>query len=110
MVRGDKLPDRPAQKVDLALLKAVGRARRWFDDLTSGPMRSLAAIAARAGMSVRYVGRLIQLAFLAPPIVEAIADGRQPAELTAEMLTRRTALPPDWRAQQRVLGIWPLAR
>jgi hypothetical protein len=78
-------------KVDIALLKALGRARRWFDQLASGRATSLAAIAAQEGISVRYAGRLIRLAFLTPPIVEMVAQGRQPAELTAEMLTRRTA-------------------
>jgi hypothetical protein len=53
-------------KVDLALLKAVGRARRWFDQLASGRATSLAAIASQEGISVRYVGRLLRLAFLAP--------------------------------------------
>jgi hypothetical protein len=94
-------PQRP--KVDLALLKAVGRARRWFDQLASGRATSLAAIGSQEGISVRYVGRLIRLAFLAPPLVEMIAQGRQPAELTAEMLTRRTVLPLEWAAQKRVL-------
>jgi site-specific DNA recombinase len=66
---------------------------------------SLAAIASQEGISVRYVGRLIRLAFLAPPIVEMIAQGHQPAELTAEMLTRRTVLPLEWAAQKRVLSL-----
>jgi hypothetical protein len=92
-------------KVDLALLKAVGRARRWFDQLASGRAASLAAIASQDGISVRYVRRLIRLAFLAPLIVELIAQGRQPAELTAQMLTRRTVLPLEWKAQKRRLAI-----
>ena len=54
---------------------------------------------------MRYVGRLIRLAFLAPPLVEMIAQGRQPAELTAEMLTRRMVLPLEWEAQKRVLSL-----
>ena len=92
-------------KVDLALLKASGRARQWFDQLVTGRASSLAAIAAQEGMSVRYVGRLVRLAFLAPSIVELIAQGRQPAELTAEMLTRRIVLPPEWEAQKRLLPV-----
>jgi len=50
-------PARPT--VNLALLKAVGRARRWFDLLASGRAASLAAIAAQERISVRYLGRLI---------------------------------------------------
>jgi len=98
------IPGAPIQrpKVDLALLKAVGRARGWFDQLSSGRATSLAAIASQEGISVRYVGRLIRLAFLATPIVEMIAQGRQPAELTGEMLTRRMVLPPEWEAQKRL--------
>ena len=95
----------PRPKVDLALLKAVGRARRWFDQLASGRATSLAAIAAQEGISVRYVGRLIRFAFLAPPIVEMIAQGRQRTELSAEMLSRRMVLPPEWEAQKRLLTI-----
>ena len=54
---------------------------------------------------MRYVGRLIRLAFLAPPLVEMIAQGRQPAELTAEMLSRRITLPPEWEAQKQLLAL-----
>ena len=36
---GDSNPNR----VDLPLLKAVARARRWADDLVSGKVRSVAA-------------------------------------------------------------------
>ena len=70
--------NRSAAIVDLSLLKAVARAHRWFDEISAGKARSLAAIAAREGLAVRYVGRLIRLAFLAPEIVESIVEGRQP--------------------------------
>jgi len=96
--------DAQMPKVDLVLLTAVGRARRWFDLLTTGRASSLAAIAAQERISVRYVGRLIRLALLAPSIVELIARGRQPVELTAEMLTRREVLPPEWEMQKQLLA------
>jgi DNA invertase Pin-like site-specific DNA recombinase len=91
-------------QVDRALLKALGRARRWFAQLTTGEATSVTAIAAAEGIGVRYVARLIPLAFLAPPIVESIAEGSQPAELTTEMLTRRSVLAREWEVQQEVLG------
>jgi hypothetical protein len=90
--------------VDATLLKALGRARRWFDQLVSGEATSLTAIAQREGLGVRYVGRLMPLAFLAPSIVESIAQGRQPVKLTTEMLTRRTVLRPEWEVQRRALA------
>ena len=97
--------NRSAAIVDLALLKAVARAHRWFDQISSGQASSLAAIAAREGLSVRYVGRLIRLAFLAPDIVESIVEGRQPPTLTAEALTRRIELPLSWCAQRSALNV-----
>ncbi len=103
MIVGDH--NRSAAIVDLPLLKAVARAHRWFDEISTGKARSLAAIAAREGLAVRYVGRLIRLAFLAPDIVESIVEGRQPTTLTAEALTRRIELPLSWCAQRAVLNL-----
>lgn len=97
--------NRSATVVDLPLLKALVRAHRWFDELSTGKARSLAAIAAREGLAVRYVGRLIRLAFLAPEIVESIVEGRQPATLTTETLTRRIELPLSWDSQRIALNV-----
>ena len=97
--------NRSAAIVDMSLLKAVARAHRWFDEISTGRARSLAAIAAREGLAVRYVGRLIRLAFLAPDIVESIVEGRQPTTLTAEALTRRIELPLSWCAQRTALNV-----
>jgi len=79
---------------DPALLNAVACAHRWCDDLVCGRAASLGEIAARAGVSTRYVRHLLRLAFLAPAIVEAVVEGRQLAELTAEPLIKRVVLPP----------------
>jgi site-specific DNA recombinase len=45
--------NRSAATVDLPLLKAVARAHRWFDELSTGKARSLAEIAAREGLAAR---------------------------------------------------------
>jgi site-specific DNA recombinase len=97
--------NRSAATVDLPLLKAVARAHRWFDEISTGKAKSLAEIAACEGLGVRYVGRLIRLAFLAPDIVESIVEGRQPAGLTAEALTRHIEMPLEWRSQKTALNL-----
>jgi hypothetical protein len=93
----------PPRKVDSALLKAVARARVWFDELASGRVRSLADIARNENIGKRYVERLSRLAFVPPAIVEAICQGQQPAELNAETLLNRIDLPLEWPTQPNVL-------
>ena len=50
---------------------------------------------------------MIPFAFLAPDIVEAILDGRQPVELTAARLRRVRDLPISWVEQRCLLGFTP---
>jgi hypothetical protein len=95
----------PAPRADSALLKAVARARQWSEDLLAGRAQSVAEIAERERVDSRYVRRLLRLAFLAPDIVEAIATGYQPPELTAEALAERIDLPLLWTAQEEAVGI-----
>jgi site-specific DNA recombinase len=95
----------PASRADPALLKAVARAHQWSDDLVSGRARSIAEIAGRERVGARYIRRMLQLAFLAPKIIEAIAAGSQPPDLTAEALAERIDLPLLWTAQEQAVGI-----
>jgi site-specific DNA recombinase len=96
----------PVPREDLALLKAMARAHQWFEALVSGRARSVEEIADCEQGGARYVRRLTRLAFLAPKIVEMIAAGRQPPELTAEALAERIDLPPLWTAQEEAVGLW----
>jgi hypothetical protein len=93
-----------AHRPDPALIKAIVRAHRWFEDLVNGRAGSFRDIAKAEGVTHRYVGHLLPLAFLAPDIVAAILAGRQPVDLTAEMLTKRTDLPLGWAEQKMLLG------
>src|ERR1035441_3139174 len=97
--------NRRPRTADLALMKAMARGRLWSDDLLAGRVESVAVIAKREGVLPNYVRRLIRLAFLAPTIIEAIATGHQPPELTAKALTKRIELPLIWSEQERAVGI-----
>jgi site-specific DNA recombinase len=88
-----------AARADLALLKAVARARQWSEDLLTGRAQSVSEVVGREQVSARYVRRLLRLAFLAPQIVDAIAAGHQPSELTAEALAERIELALLWTEQ-----------
>src|SRR5216683_771129 len=84
------------RNADPVLLKEIRRAHRCFEALVSGQVRSVAELATVEGISDRYVSSLLPLALLAPDIVEAVAAGRQPPELTAHRLIRSVDLPTAW--------------
>src|SRR6202043_3292491 len=93
---------------DPVLLKEIRRAHRCFEALVSGQVGSVAELATLEELSDRYVSSVLPLAFLAPDIVEAIAAGRQPSDLTAHRLIRAVDLPIAWSAQKQLLGLVPL--
>jgi len=91
-------------RVDPALVKAIARARQWFEQVASGKAQSIAEIARAEGIGRRYVANLIPLAFLSPDIVASLLSGTQPVELTTQELTKRVDLPLDWSEQRAQLG------
>ena len=80
------------------MVKAIARAFRWRDMLESGEYATIAEIAAAEKINESYVGRVLRLTLLAPDIVEAILDGRQPAEMTLAVLMRPFAV--VWTVQR----------
>jgi len=47
---------------------------------------------------------LVRLSYLAPDISQAILDGSQPRDLTADKLLAHSRLPLAWRDQRTALG------
>lgn len=90
--------------VDPVLLREVARAHRCFHALLTGQVAAMSELSALEGVDERYVRRILPLAFLSPAIVEAIAKGTHPVELTAKRLIRRIELPLEWESQERDLG------
>jgi len=77
----------PKPRRDEISVKALVRAHRWRHRIESGRARSITDLAEQEGVTDAYVCRLLPLTCLAPDIVEAILDGRQPKGLRlAEVL------------------------
>jgi hypothetical protein len=85
------------------LLTAIARARSWMNDLTEGRVNSFEEIARSENKVERHIRRLTPLAFVSPRIVEAIANGSAPADLTVTSLT--SALPRSWAKQEKRYGV-----
>lgn len=89
-------------KMKPTLLKALARAHSWYEMVLEGKAFDQRALARRAGMTERYVGKVLECAFLAPDIVESILEGRQPDDLTFAKLTNK--IPLSWAEQRRQFG------
>ena len=77
----------PKPRRDETLVKALVRAHRWRRKIESGQAKSITDLAEQEGVTDAYICRVLPLTCLAPDIVEAILDGRQPKGLRlAEML------------------------
>jgi site-specific DNA recombinase len=85
------------------LLTAIARARSWMNDLSEGRVSSFEEIARSENKVERHIRHLAPLAFVSPRIVEAIANGSAPADLTVSSLAR--PLPHSWAAQEHKFGI-----
>lgn len=88
----------PAQ-VDVTLVKALARAFRWRRMLEAGRFDDIKELAAAEKINPSYVSRLLRLTLLAPDIVEAILDGRQPEGMTLPGLM--SGVPVEWERQRR---------
>jgi hypothetical protein len=94
----------PARKPsrDETLVNALVRVHRWRRQIESGRAKSITDLAEQEGVTDAYVCRLLPLTCLAPDIVEAVLDGRQPKGLRlAEVLGNG---PLVWNAQREAWG------
>ena len=71
--------------------------------LETGVLITIEEIATAEKINASYVGRVLRMTLLAPNIVEAILDGRQPAEVMPAVLMRPFAV--GWDAQNP--ACWP---
>jgi hypothetical protein len=84
----------PRPRVDNAMVKALARAFRWRKMLDTGVRATLEDLAKAKGIGKTYVSQVLRLTLLAPEMVEAILDGRQPSELQLDDLLE--GFPLDW--------------
>ena len=94
-----------AEAPDVSLIALIARSHRWLDQLTSGAVASIREIAQAEGIDGGDVSRFLPLTFLAPEIVEALTNGRQGVEFTAEKLRQILPIPCSWREQRHQLNL-----
>ena len=85
-----------AREPDLVLVRRIQRALNWVDKLRSGAR--ISEVAADEKISPEFLSNNLKFAFLSPDILDAIASGQQPVDLTAKQLFR-VRVPLSWDAQ-----------
>jgi site-specific DNA recombinase len=90
---------------DPGLLRIIARAHDIHERLMQSTDVPLHAAASQEGVTPGYVSRLLRLPLLAPDIVTAIVNGKNPPQLTAKKLMRLALeIPVDWNEQRELLG------
>jgi len=84
------------------MVKALVRAHRWRRRIESGGAATINEVAEQEGVTAPYVFRLLRLTCLAPDIVAAILDGRQPKGVALADLSREVPL--NWSEQVALFG------
>jgi site-specific DNA recombinase len=85
-----------------SLIKAVARSHAWYERVLERKTADMRSLAREAGLTPHYVRNVFACAFLAPDIVEAILEGRQPLTLKFANLYKR--IPLGWAEQRRQFG------
>ena len=83
-----------------------GRTGGGYQSVLEGKVHDQTSLARQAGVTERYVARVLGCAFLAPDITESILQGSQPDDLTFASLC--TKIPLSWAEQRRQFGFPPM--
>ena len=99
------LVDDQSARIDMSLLKILARAHDVQIRMNQNTQLGVRDIAREQGVTPAYIYMLLRMPWLAPDIVTAIVNGRQPMELNTRGLIRLTAhLPANWDEQRTLLG------
>jgi hypothetical protein len=88
--------------VDPHVLKAIAKAWSWRRKLESGAAATIQDLAQAEGISDRYVGRMLRLAYLAPAVMEKLLIERVPPAVSIKDMTAIA----DWPWVEQVAAVY----
>lgn len=100
-------PVATAQAVlDASMIKMLGKAFYWQRLIDSGEVLHASDLARKLKLEPGWVAEVLRLTLLAPDIVEAVLEGKQPRQLNFHLLRgREDALPRLWHEQREAVGL-----
>ena len=84
---------------DPSLTTMLITARRWWAQLAQGQIK-VQTLAIQEDVTASWITRVVRLAFLAPPVVEAVLSDQLRAEALSSALLQPGAVPACWQEQQ----------
>lgn len=90
---------------DLPMIRTLGKAFYWQRLLDSGEVVNATELARQFKLEPGWVAEVLRMTRLAPDIVQAIVDGRQPRHLNLHAVRGRQAeVPVNWDEQRVLFG------
>lgn len=91
--------------LDVPMIKTLGKAFYWKRLLDEGVYPTSADLARALHLEPGWTSEILRMTLLAPDIVEAVLEGRQPRHLNLHALRGRLdVVPRDWAHQRLLLG------
>jgi len=91
--------------IDLPLIRTLGKAFYWQKMIDTGEVAHASELARRFKLEQGWVSEVLRLTLLAPDIIRAVLEGRQPRQMNLQAVRGRDyAVPLDWGAQRRLFG------
>jgi len=91
-----------ADNTDYTFISALGKAFSWQRMLDEGKYQTPKALPEKEKVEVTHMSRVMRLTLLAPDIIEAVLNGKQPRTLTLQNVVR--GFPISWQEQRKVFG------
>lgn len=91
--------------LDLPLIRTLGKAFYWQSLLDSGEVANASDLAKQLKLEPGWVSEVLRMTLLAPDIVQAVLEGRQPRNLNLQTMRGRISdIPLIWADQRRIFG------
>ncbi len=88
---------------DHRLISAFAKAYKWQQKMLKNHKLTTYAIADKENVTPSYVGRLLRLNLVAPDMVKAILEGRQPRDVMLQDFMKKN-IPDLWQEQRELFG------
>lgn len=98
-------PDSAVGGFDESMIRTLGKGFHWQRQLDEGRYPHVSDLARKQKLERGWVSEILRMTLLAPDIITAIVEGRQPRHVNLHALRGRIdIIPRDWNEQRRLLG------